>query len=312
MGALLWFRTVVYSIVSLFAVVVLGLCGYFTSLVPPHYDSHDPTVVSIYLGLATAVLTLALLPAFLLLGRVLPGLFLFTIVSEVVWAFLLTVLWAATAGEVVAIWGRMFPGGCLAYDIPVCSEFSAIAAFSFLNFIALLAYGAILIIYASVSSARGKGIWTSSVQAVSPPTPSPVSGVPGTVPVTQYPVSGAPGPFYNYPGHPAGTPPANFPPHPQYGSYYGPPSMPGQPQYSYPGYAPGSSTPNMFHQQPGYYPGYPPQNAQPPSSAAQGSPQPTPSQDEVQVRPTESQKQVPTSSDHQVLSTEVQDHSAPV
>ncbi|KIJ69691.1 hypothetical protein HYDPIDRAFT_77279 [Hydnomerulius pinastri MD-312] len=269
-------RTIVFSFATLSSLVVLGICAHLEYLVSG-YD--DVFLTFAAFGIAAASVTIVTLPLFLFLGRIRRGIFTSMIIFEIVWFFILWVLWVGTAGDTVAGRAFYFPEGCIYSDYAttnsICYEFTVVEAFAFLNFFCVFIYYDILLLYAIINAIRGKGIWTASVQeavVITSGTGNPNTGIP----MNQTPYNVVPGgQFPNYAGFPQNAPPQAYPqqsPYPQQGppmsqnqAYY-PPSpgtAPQQPNYG--GYSPngppGNSAP--LPPQPNY-------NSYPAANGSQG------------------------------------------
>ncbi|KAF9235216.1 hypothetical protein BU15DRAFT_78228 [Melanogaster broomeanus] len=187
-------RTIIFSLVSLFALVVLGICAHILYLVSGYSTGFLSFAA---FGLGAASVTVVTLPLLLLLGHLRRGMFTSMIIFEIIWFFILWVAWAGTAGDTVADKAYYFPDGCIYDEYPetnqICYEFGVVEAFAFLNFFCAFIYYDILIIYAIINAIRGKSIWTASVQEAVGITSGPVNtGIPmnqtqfNGVPTTQY------------------------------------------------------------------------------------------------------------------------------
>ncbi|KAF9225383.1 hypothetical protein BS17DRAFT_794966 [Gyrodon lividus] len=165
MGVISGVRIAVLALSTIFSIVVLGLAAHLIWLTI-QYDNYY--LIFCALGIAAAVLSLVTLPVMLVTDFVRRGAFTSMIVVELVWLFILWVLWVATAGEAVSASNYYFTYGCIYTEDPLvnqaCHEFQAVEAFAFLNFIILLLYTVFLLISALVATSRGNGIWLSSVK----------------------------------------------------------------------------------------------------------------------------------------------------
>ncbi|KAL1721309.1 hypothetical protein EV715DRAFT_249156 [Schizophyllum commune] len=179
------------------------------------------------LTIASAALTMVTLPVMLLLDRFRTGAFTSMIAFEVVWLFVLWVLWIASAGLASDSIAKEFPDGCHSYwtDInTACREFSAITAFDYITWFFLSAYLWSVFAIAIRSAQGGKSIWRSSVKEEYG-AGGAVASEKQTYPTTAYapaatqpPVSqgySTPQPAYNTPQPAQGTygnAPAQYPP----------------------------------------------------------------------------------------------------
>ncbi|KAG9317899.1 hypothetical protein JVU11DRAFT_2128 [Chiua virens] len=275
MAILPLFRVIIFTLISLFSLVVLGICAHIEYLASPYSGTDTEIYLSFAaVGIGAACLTLVSLPLFLVLGslrtrRVFTSMILF----EIIWFFILWVLWVGTAADTVFGKAYIYPDGCIYSDYPqansVCDEFTAVEAFAFLNFFAAFIYYDVIILYAIINAIRGTGVWTTSVKEAANRTPSAVN--PG-VPMGQ--------PMYNAtPAAQYGAFPSNIPPAQPYNVYpqQVPPQGPlVQPYNAYPQQVPSQGTP------PQPYGAYPPQSPhtiqnQPYYTPPTGSPQSQPS-----------------------------------
>ncbi|KAL4076472.1 hypothetical protein J3A83DRAFT_4370630 [Scleroderma citrinum] len=251
-------RVIIFSFTTILSLAVLGICAHILWLTHGYSDSY---LAFAPFGTASSVVTAISLPLFLILGRSKSRIFTSAVLFEIIWFFILWVLWVATAGTTVAARTWFFPDGCFS-GFSVCYEITAMEAFAFLNFFAVFIYYDVLFLYAIICAIRGRSIWTISVreaansgvitpaipmnQAQYPqqftpqysqypgaPAPAPVAYPPGSVPQPYYPQQ-ASSPGHPYPQQPyspnppsAGSSPA---PQPNYGAYPGSYTPQGQPQ----------------------------------------------------------------------------------
>ncbi|KAJ8595795.1 hypothetical protein M405DRAFT_929296 [Rhizopogon salebrosus TDB-379] len=230
MAVLPWLRAIVFSVTSVLALVIIGICAHIESLVSGYQDAYTSFAA---FGLAAGSITVVSLPLFLVLGRVRRGAFTSMIVFEIVWFFILWVLWVATAGDTVAGRAYYYPDGCVYTDYPtanqICYEITVVEAAAFIIFFSVFIYYDVIILFAIIQTLRGKGVWTSSIAAASEDTPPPQNMA---MSMAQYaPAPGAQAPYPAYGGYPQNTPPQPYnahpgqPPNPQY------PGQPPNPQY---------------------------------------------------------------------------------
>lgn len=260
-------RVIVFSSTALLSLGVLGICAHVLWLTQGYTNSY---LAFAPFGTATAAVTAVSLPLFLILGRSKSRIFTSVVLFEIIWFFILWILWVATAGTTVAARAWFFPYGCFSGD-SICYEITAMEAFAFLNFFAVFIYYDVLFLYAIICAIRGRSIWTLSVREAAS------SGViTPAVPMNQaqYPQQFAPQ-YAQYPGAPAPAPsPGAYPsaaPQPYYPQQA---PLPGQPypQQPYPPSAGSSPAP----QQPTYgaYPGSFTPQGQPQTLPAEYQPQP--------------------------------------
>ncbi|KIJ66360.1 hypothetical protein HYDPIDRAFT_109368 [Hydnomerulius pinastri MD-312] len=232
MGAIAFVRIAVLGLSTLFSIIALGLSAHLISLTETYFDLY---FVFSALGVAAGVLSFLTLPVMLFVDFVRHGAFTSMIVVELVWLFILWVLWIATAGEAVTAFNFYFPYGCVYNNLPTtnqaCHEIQAVEAFAFLNFILLMVYNIFLLVVAIIAANNGNGVWLSSVK-------ESTFFAPSNPPVQQHQMG-------QYNSTPAPQPQAV----PQ--QYTGTPGTPVHPQYT------GSPVPS---QQP--YPGTPGQHSQ--------------------------------------------------
>ncbi|KAG2339357.1 hypothetical protein BDR05DRAFT_1062201 [Suillus weaverae] len=228
MAVLPWFRAIIFSISSVLALVVIGICAHIESLVAGYQNVNLSFLV---FGLAAGSLTVLSLPLCLILGRVRRGAFTSMIVFEIVWFLVLWLAWVGTAVDTVAGRAHYFPDGCIYTDYPksnqICYEITVAEGAAFLIFFSVFIYYDTIVLYAIIRAVRGKGIWTSSVAAASEASGHPTPALPGA----QYAaVPGGQAPYSMYGGYPPSAPlqPYNGyptqPPNPQYYNY--PPGSP--------------------------------------------------------------------------------------
>ncbi|KAH7921086.1 hypothetical protein BV22DRAFT_980762, partial [Leucogyrophana mollusca] len=151
------------ALATLFAIVVLGISAHIEYLVSG-YQSVYLSFAAI--GLAAGAVTALSLPLFLVLARRKTKVFTSMIVFEIVWGFLLWLLWVATAGDSAAAKAYYFPEGCIyrsQITNQICYEFTVVEGFSFVIFFAVFIYYDTLVLYSIINAIRGKGVWTSTV-----------------------------------------------------------------------------------------------------------------------------------------------------
>ncbi|KAH7922856.1 hypothetical protein BV22DRAFT_1016507 [Leucogyrophana mollusca] len=215
------FRTIVFGTTLLFSIICLGISAHLISLTEEYFHEY---LTFAALGVATSVLTMVSLIGIFVIDFLHQGAFTSMVLVELVWLFILWVLWVATAGETAADNNLYFPYGCI-YDacklFLACHEFGAVEAFAFLNFIILLIYTVVILVFAIIATSRGNNVWFTSVKEAN-----------FTAPASSAPAQPQQHPLSQYPGTPA-TQPQSPPQQPEYyNSYTGnqvPPQAP-QPQ----------------------------------------------------------------------------------
>ncbi|KAF8839297.1 hypothetical protein BDN67DRAFT_781701 [Paxillus ammoniavirescens] len=204
-------RTTVFSLATVSALVVLGICAHIQWLISP---LRNPIFLSFSaFGIAAASVTVVSLPLMLFLGTRRRGVFTSMIVFEIVWCLVLWVLWVATAGDTAADRAYYFPEGCIFQDSPttnqICIEFTVVEAFAFLNFLCVFVYYDVVFLYAIINAIRGKPIWTASVKEA-----DTTSGPNTAIPLNQPQYNTVPGAQYqNY--NPNAPPPQLYNAYPQ-------------------------------------------------------------------------------------------------
>jgi len=209
------------------------------------------------LGIAVSCLSIISLPLFFGLGTMRNRVFTSMILFEIIWFFVLWLLWVGTAGDAVAGATYYFPLGCSSYVSlanQYCIEFTVVEALAFVNFFCAFIYYDVIFLYAIINAVRGRSIWTSSVKEA-------VTGTPGAV-NSGYPMGQ---PQYNAPPMQYGAYPPNVPPNQPYNAY----PQQAQPYSAYPQQVPPQGPPSQQYN--AYHPQSPPQAGQ--YSPAPGSPQ---------------------------------------
>ncbi|KZP21783.1 hypothetical protein FIBSPDRAFT_501683 [Athelia psychrophila] len=147
-------RTVVFSLSSLFALIVLGLAA-----------NNILFLVFSILAIITAGFTIVTLPVMLIIDAKRSGVFTSMIFTELVTLFVLWVLWLATAAWATNTFVSPFEfeDSCR-YYIGACGEFKALIAFSHLTWILLMVYYGVLLVMGFIGANRGQRTWTTSVK----------------------------------------------------------------------------------------------------------------------------------------------------
>ncbi|CCM03380.1 uncharacterized protein FIBRA_05510 [Fibroporia radiculosa] len=156
-------RLAIFAIVALFSLIVLGVAGNISSTL----SSSDSAILTyVGLGIATSVLTLLSIPAMLVVDLLMTGFFTSMILVELAWLSFLWILWLAT-GALVASDIAPYTSCNFFYkiEVKICQESQAVEAFAFLNWILLLVYTVVLLVFTIISAQRGESIWTSSVKS---------------------------------------------------------------------------------------------------------------------------------------------------
>ncbi|KAJ7762830.1 hypothetical protein DFH07DRAFT_956731 [Mycena maculata] len=194
MALIPFIRIVALSVVLGFSVIVLGLGAALTSTTEKYLDGYFEFAA---LAIATASLTMLTLPIMIALEYTKPNAFTSMIIVELSWLSILWVLWLATGADGAQA-GQIFISGCGYVDSLVdaaCRETAAIQAFSFLNWIILLAYTILILVLSIIASTRKHtGVWKSSVAEAPFFTPGAAPAIP---PVTSQPASASAGSYGN-------------------------------------------------------------------------------------------------------------------
>jgi hypothetical protein len=218
-------RTVVFITATLFAVIVLALSAHLiwfteTQFVYAFYTNYSA------MGIATGLLTIGTLPVLLIIDANRKGAVTSMILTEMIILSILWILWLSTAslatGDFTAVANCDLIGD--AGYATACHEAQAIEAFSFLNWLMLMAYAFVVLVFSFIAAARGHStVWTSSVKTTNFFAPSVQAQqqpmAPGMVPQMgmpvqqQYPPNFAPQQQPSFipgaspaPMYPAGTP----------------------------------------------------------------------------------------------------------
>ncbi|PCH41334.1 hypothetical protein WOLCODRAFT_24673 [Wolfiporia cocos MD-104 SS10] len=147
------------------------------------------------LGIATSVLTVITVPAMLVVDLLNTGFFSSMILVELIWFFILWVLFLATGGSAADSLSNYNDQCTFIYAVVNngCYDVQAVQAFAFLTWIFLMAYNVALLVIAIINWQRGNPIWTSSVKesftgskfpSLYPMTSKPAADVP-TAPASQ-------------------------------------------------------------------------------------------------------------------------------
>ncbi|KAJ6631873.1 hypothetical protein B0H10DRAFT_1771114, partial [Mycena sp. CBHHK59/15] len=177
------------AVVSLFALIVLCLGAALVNTTETYLGGYFSFAA---LGIATAVLTIATVPAMIALEIMRPGGATSMIAVEIPWFGFLWILWLSTGAESAEA-SYLFLAGCgdAAADefadsiaLGACREITALQAFSFLNWIILFFYTTALLVLSGVAASRKHaGVWKASVATApffAPPAAQGVQGQYGT------------------------------------------------------------------------------------------------------------------------------------
>jgi len=185
------FRLAIFIATSIFAIIVLGLAADLTSLTEEGLGGFFTFAA---MGIAVAALTLLTLPVMIGIDFVRRGAFTSMVLVELVWTFILWVLWLAAAAlaaqEQQLIFGASSTCDFANTDLATgCNEISAIEAFGFLAWLTLMGYNITLFIFAIIGANRGHRSWFSTVgDGVSSPRDSNTNTAP-TMSQSQIPMS---------------------------------------------------------------------------------------------------------------------------
>jgi hypothetical protein len=158
-------RLVVYSTASVFALLAMIMSAlvinFTSSLFGGAYFTYSA------LGMATAILTFLTLPLMLFLSFRRKGAFTSMVIVELIWTWLLWVLWLSAGANVA---GSLWINNCTSFYArdteAACMESQALAAFSFLNWIMLMAFEFTLLGLTIRQQTRGNPCWTQDVTEV--------------------------------------------------------------------------------------------------------------------------------------------------
>ncbi|KAL0058888.1 hypothetical protein AAF712_014401 [Marasmius tenuissimus] len=156
-------RMGVMGAVTLFSFICLALSAHIT-----YITTSERARLADFQGLsiAASVLTLVSVPVFLVVGFLRKGSFMTMNVVEVPVCAFLAVLWMAN-GILMSQWASVIGyaevgcgwAGWTRGQSGFCSEFTAVEAFSFLNWILLFAYIAFVIVVCLIGKSRGNNVW---------------------------------------------------------------------------------------------------------------------------------------------------------
>jgi len=249
-------RLIFFGLSNTFAVIALSLAAHLTSLTEEFFHVYFKFAA---LTIATAGLHILSLPVLLIIGRTRNGAFTSMVVVELSWLFVIWVMWIATGADAANANSLTFNGNCNLYRgnyATACNEIQAIEAIGFINWLILLGYSVVVLVFAIKAASDGRPAWTVSVREIywsdggapnekgnfTPPAPVPTSS-PGYPPASSsgYPSTASPGyPSTGYNVSYSPPPPAPAPnayPQPINQGYPGGIQVPAQAQpgqYQYP------------------------------------------------------------------------------
>ncbi|KAF7331725.1 hypothetical protein MKEN_00052300 [Mycena kentingensis (nom. inval.)] len=200
-------RLVTLAVVLVFSVIVLGLASGLTSTTVKYLNGYFEFAA---LAIATAGITMITVPIMIAFEFLRPGAaFTSKIAIEISWLAILWVLWLATAADASHAASLTFLssdcGNYLSDTIEeACRETAGVQAFSFLNWIILMAYtGLILVLTLIAQSRKHQGVWLGSVAEA--PFFTPNNNESSIPPVTTQTTGTAPGSYSMNPVQQGGT-----------------------------------------------------------------------------------------------------------
>ncbi|QRV72676.1 membrane-associating domain protein [Ceratobasidium sp. AG-Ba] len=164
-------RTISFSTLLAFSLIVLGIAGHFLSLLQGLYYSSLNT--SSGFSVAVSVITWAFILPIFLIGILRRGSFLSWVSVELGVCGLLWVLWLAAASYTTSLIQGLTLNCDSVFLTPaeegICREYQALQAFSWLNWLILLAYNVILLVFAIKANGQGQSVWTSDINDLGSP-----------------------------------------------------------------------------------------------------------------------------------------------
>jgi len=274
MHALNIVRHIIYGTTLGFSLIVLGIAANYNSLVH-QYESElrlwDPAVNIIGpllnlvgFAIATPVLTFAVLIPVMIIEFLRRGALTSLVATELGFIGVLWVLWLACAADITSALGGYSLGDCgraTGTLASLCSQYEALQAFSWLNWLILLSYWATILVFALVSQSRGiQKPFLQPTTELGPTlarTPKTVVMEQKILPAQGHPPGGMPPGTYVHPGQYSqqSYPPGQYPQHSYTSSQYypqqhptpGPMYQPSSPQMQ-------PSSPQMQPSSPQMYP----------------------------------------------------------
>jgi len=160
-------RLTVLIAVLVFSIIIVGLAAHLTVFSEEFFGGY---FVFAAMAIAVAGLTILTVPAMIAIDFTRRGAFTSMVLVELIWFFVLWVLWIAAAA--LSAQDQIFFFGSsstscdfgLAEANTACHEFLAIEAFSFLAWLALMGYNITLLVYAIIGTTKGTRPWFSTVR----------------------------------------------------------------------------------------------------------------------------------------------------
>ncbi|KDQ65033.1 hypothetical protein JAAARDRAFT_75415 [Jaapia argillacea MUCL 33604] len=158
------FRRVILVTLLLFSIVVLGLSAHMIYFTETHYGGY---LISSALAIAVSIITILVVSFSLVVDFLQQNVFTSIVVVDLAFQVVLWALWVATGADTADADSQSFPDGCIFIDRDVdhaCREFTAIQAFSFLNWLLIMGYAITLFSLAIIGRrTHGDRIWTSRI-----------------------------------------------------------------------------------------------------------------------------------------------------
>ncbi|KAF7301574.1 hypothetical protein MIND_00722900 [Mycena indigotica] len=150
-------RLIALGVALLFAVIVLGLAAGLTATTEKYLGGYFEFAA---LAIATASITIVTIPVMIAFEFLQPGrVFTSKIAVEISWLFILWVLWLATAADATNAASVNFISRCGDYFSSriesACRQTAGVQAFSFLNWLILMAYTVFILVLAIIAQSRG-------------------------------------------------------------------------------------------------------------------------------------------------------------
>jgi len=157
-------RLVSLGLVSIFSIIVLGISADLIHLTEANFGVY---FVSSALALAVSLLTLITILPMMIIDTLRKGAFTSMVVFELVWTFILWVLWIATAA--LASQDGTGTADCAYYGAffnlaTICHEFNAIEGFAHVTWLIFLIYFATLLVSTIRLNNNGHNVWQQSVK----------------------------------------------------------------------------------------------------------------------------------------------------
>ncbi|KAF8759795.1 hypothetical protein RHS01_01969 [Rhizoctonia solani] len=160
-------RLASYATVLVFSLIVLGISGYWVSLLQ---GTGTGLGTPASFSLAVSVITWAFMFPALLVSIFRRGSFLSWVAIELGICGVLWVLWLASAAYTTSLSAGIALNCDLASDIGAessCRQYQAIQAFSWLNWVILFAYIVLVIALAIKAMNKGQSVWTMEISDLS-------------------------------------------------------------------------------------------------------------------------------------------------